>query len=45
MLVSAISKNEITQISLPEKVKGQYWLYTSSEKGEKLVSIEGQNDK
>lgn len=45
MLVSAISKNEIFQISLPEKVKGQYWLYTSSEKVEKLVSIEGQNDK
>ena len=41
MLVSAISKKEIFQISLPEKVKGQYWLYTGSDKQEKLVSIEG----
>lgn len=41
MLVSAISKEEIYQISLPEKVKGQYWLYTGSNKKEKLASIEG----
>lgn len=44
MLVSAISKEEIYQISLPEKVKGQYWLYTGSVSKEKLVSIEGIND-
>lgn len=41
MLVSAISKEEIYQISLPEKVKGQYWLYSGSNKKEKLASIEG----
>ena len=41
MLVSAISKSEVYQISLPEKVKGQYWLYADSDKKEKLASIEG----
>ena len=44
MIVSAISKEEIYQISLPEKVKGQYWLYTGSSSNEKLVSVEGIND-
>ena len=44
MYVTAISKDSLYQITLPEKVKGQYWLYSSSDKKNKIVSIEGVNN-
>ena len=45
MIVTTISKDCINTISLPKKVKGQYWLYeTSDDFNEHLVSIEGIND-
>lgn len=45
MIVTTICKECINTISLPEKVKGQYWLYETSENTDKyLVSIEGVND-
>ena len=45
MIVTTINKSHINSISLPEKVKGQYWLYEALDAGEeKLVSIEGVND-
>ena len=46
MIVTTISKGYINSISLPEKIKGQYWLYETTDGGEeKLVSIEGINEK
>ncbi len=45
MIVTTISKNHINTISLPQKVKGQYWLYDFvGENTERLVSIEALND-
>lgn len=45
MIVTVISKNHINSVSLPEKIKGQYWLYeTTQNKDERLVNIEGLND-
>ncbi len=45
MIVTTICKNQIKSISLPKKVKGQYWLYeTVDDCDERLVSIEGIND-
>lgn len=41
MVVTTISKSGITSVSLPEKIKGQYWLH---ENNERLVSIEGINN-
>ncbi len=42
MIITAISSNRIHTISLPQKVKGQYWLSEETEHGcETLVSIEG----
>lgn len=46
MIVTTISKNQINSISLPQKVKGQYWLHeTIGNTEERLVSIEAINDK
>jgi len=45
MIITIISKSHINSISLPEKVKGQFWLYETLDKGEeRLVNIEGVND-
>jgi len=45
MIVTTISKNHINNISLPEKIKGQFWLCESLDIGEeRLVNIEGIND-
>ena len=47
MIVTRISKDSISTLSLPQKIKGQFWIYngnTASEK-DKLISIEGINDK
>ena len=41
MVVTTISKKRIDTVSLPEKVKGQYWLY---ENNERLISVEGINN-
>ena len=46
MIVTTITKSQIKSISLPQKVKGQYWLCETTDNGdERLVSIEGINDK
>lgn len=45
MIVTTISKSQIKSISLPQKVKGQYWLYeTIGNVEERLASIEAIND-
>ncbi len=45
MIVTTISKDCINTISLPKKVKGQYWLYEKPNDVENhLVSIEGINN-
>lgn len=42
MIVTTISKSHIHSISLPEKIKGQFWLYETLNTGdERLVNIEG----
>ena len=42
MIVTTISKGYINSISLPEKVKGQFWLFeTIDSVDERLVNIEG----
>ncbi|MBQ1187061.1 MAG: type VII secretion protein EssC [Clostridia bacterium] len=45
MIITTISKSHINSISLPEKIKGQFWLYETLDTGEQnLVNIEGIND-
>lgn len=45
MIVTTISKSHISSISLPNKVKGQFWLYETTGGGEtRLVNIEGINN-
>lgn len=45
MIVTTISKSHINSISLPEKIKGQFWLYeTLKTCDERLVNIEGVNN-
>lgn len=45
MIVITMSRSHINSISLPEKVKGQFWLYETLDTGdERLVNIEGIND-
>lgn len=45
MIVTTISKWHINCISLPEKIKGQFWLYETLDAGDqRLVNIEGVND-
>jgi len=42
MIVTALTKDYINSIILPDRVKGQYWLYDSSETDRhKMLSIEG----
>ena len=46
MIVTTISENHINSISLPDKIKGQFWLFEALEfDNECLVSVEGVNDK
>lgn len=45
MIVTVISRGYINSVSLPEKVKGQFWLHEATDNGlKKLVNIEGIND-
>lgn len=45
MIVTTISKCRINSVSLPEKIKGQFWLYERLDAGEeRLVNIEGVSD-
>lgn len=45
MIITTISKSQIKSVSLPQKIKGQYWLYETVDGIDKrLVSIEGIND-
>ncbi len=42
MILTVIGKKQIKSFSLPQKVKGQYWLYEELDgKTERLVSVEG----
>jgi len=44
MIVTLISKESINSITLPEKIRGQYWLYETNENSsKKLIGIEGIN--
>lgn len=47
MIVTKISKDSISTLSLPQKVKGQYWIYEGSAISEKnkLIGIEAENNK
>ena len=47
MIVTRISKDSISTLSLPQKTKGQYWIYEGSNVSEKdkLIGIEAVNDK
>ena len=45
MIVTTISRTHIKSISLPEKVKGQFWLYEDTDAGDtRLVNIESVNE-
>lgn len=45
MIVTVISGGHINSITLPEKVKGRFWLYETTANGlNRLVNIEGIND-
>ena len=44
MIVTAICENEISQIYLPDKVKGQYWIQSINGR-EKIVGIEAVDEK
>ena len=45
MIVTTISKSHIHSISLPEKIKGQFWLHGTTDQGdERLVNMEGIKD-
>lgn len=45
MIVTTIGENSINTLTLPQKIKGQYWLYEFDGKTEsRLVSIEGINN-
>lgn len=44
MIVTLINKESINSITLPEKIRGQYWIYDSNAKlSKKLIGIEGIN--
>ncbi|WP_462410817.1 type VII secretion protein EssC [Neobacillus sp. Marseille-QA0830] len=44
MIVTLINKESINSISLPEKIRGQYWIYDSNgASSKKLIGIEGIN--
>jgi len=45
MIVTVISKSHMKSVTLPNKVKGQFWLYENSDSvDERLVNIEGINE-
>ncbi|TDL71159.1 type VII secretion protein EssC [Rhodococcus qingshengii] len=43
MIVTLINKASINSITLPEKIRGQYWIYDSNDRSKKLIGIEGIN--
>ncbi|SDM84863.1 type VII secretion protein EssC [Bacillus sp. OK048] len=43
MIVTLINKASINSITLPEKIRGQYWIYDSNDWSKKLIGIEGIN--
>ena len=45
MIVTLLSEKSMNALSLPEKIKGQYWITEEEETGEKinLMEIEGVN--
>ena len=44
MIVTFINKERINSITMPEKIRGQYWIYDSYESSsKKLIGIEGIN--
>ena len=47
MIVNLIKKDRMFSLTLPQKVKGQYWVADIDERGKKrkLISIEAINDK
>lgn len=45
MIVTLIGKNAINSITLPQRVRGQFWLYSSNNSSSvRLISIEGVNN-
>ncbi|MFI3326519.1 MAG: type VII secretion protein EssC [Clostridia bacterium] len=44
MIVTIIDKDGIKSIILPPKIKGQYWLYNSTNASKKVISIEAVNN-
>ncbi|MBQ7186007.1 MAG: type VII secretion protein EssC [Ruminococcus sp.] len=44
MIVTKISNESISTLTLPQKVKGQYWIYESADSTERLLSIEASDD-
>ena len=45
MIISVINQNHLRSLSLPEKIKGQFWLYETTDTGEnKLATIEGTDN-
>ncbi len=46
MIVTTINKYCVNSISLPERIKGQFWIYESLQTGdERLLNVEGVNGK
>ena len=43
MIVTLINKVSINSITLPEKIRGQYWIYDCNDRSKKLIGIEGIN--
>ena len=46
MIVNLIKEFQIYSVTLPDKVKGQFWLEDADEKGKsrKIISIEAENN-
>lgn len=45
MIITTISKSRIQSMTLPQKIKGQYWIYDSEFDGDtRMVSVEGINN-
>ncbi|MBR0467080.1 MAG: type VII secretion protein EssC [Clostridia bacterium] len=45
MILTVIGKDKINSLTLPQKVKGQFWLYSSlSNNTERIVNVEGINN-
>jgi len=45
MIITTIGKRGINTVTLPQKVKGQYWLYDGADdNSQRLISVEGINN-